>query len=66
MKLSELLTYVIGWVRVVEMSDVEGEAVELYLGRYDDVPKDLLNREISFVTGSEKRYIRICLTREEV
>lgn len=65
MRLAELLTYVIAWVRIVEMSDTEGESVELYWGRYDEVPVELLKREISFISGSEKRCIRICLMREE-
>ena len=62
MRLAELLTYVLGDIRVVEMHD---EAVELYLGRYADVPKDLLKREISYIRGSVKGYIWVCLVREE-
>ena len=61
MRLAELLTYTLGDIRVVEMHD---ESVELYLGRYADVPKELLKREISHIRGSVKGYIWICLMRE--
>ena len=57
MRLAELLTYALGDIRVVEMPD----AVELYQGRYDEVPKELLKREISYIRGSVKGYIWICL-----
>ena len=62
MRLAELLTFVIGDIRVVEMRD---ESVELYLGRYADVPKELLKREVLYIRGSVKGYIWICLVREE-
>lgn len=63
MRLAELLTYVVGWVRIVEVVD-DDEVRELFLGRHNDVPKELLRREISFVSGSQKGYVRICLVRE--
>ena len=64
MRLAELLTYTLGDIRVVERSDPEYETVELYLGRYDEVPKELLKREISYIRGSVKGYIWVCLMRE--